>query len=126
MSIAVYDREVSFQEIYQSVEKKAYYQKLITLVSIGGILLYFVFSIIQFDLGSISRKWSPERASRLFLDTYSHKDHVVMNWKDTSKISVNFEGDYRYQYPSFPEWLERIGDGKDIAILTFNLSLIHI
>ena len=120
MSIIVDDRGVSFQEIYQSVEKKAYYQKLITLVSIGAILLYFVFSIIQFDLGSISRKWSPERASRLFLDTYAHKDHVVMNWKDTSKISVNFEGDYRYQYPSFPEWLERIGDGKDIAILTFN------
>jgi len=69
-----------------------------TLAMFGLIFIYFTLSFIQFDLGSIARKWDPERASRFILDTYAHKDHVTLRWNKPGEFRIAFEGGYREVY----------------------------
>lgn len=75
-----------------------------TMVAFGLIFIYFVGSFIQFDLGSIARKWSPERASLFMLDTYAHKDHVTYRWNKPGQFRIAFEGGYRQVYKTPPTW----------------------
>lgn len=79
--------------------------------SFAVIVVYLVITTIQFDLASIARKWSPERASIFLLDTYAHKDHVTMRWNSPEKLRVAFEGGYREIYQTWPEWLVQRPDG---------------
>ena len=71
-------------------------QRILTYGVFAVIAAYFVASFIQFDLGSIAKKWSPDRASLFMLDTYAHKDHVTMRWNKPDEIEVRFEGGHRH------------------------------
>ena len=86
------------------IEKTARSRFRWTMVTFGVLLAYFVLSFIQFDLGSIARKWSPERASLFMLDTYAHKDHVTMRWNRPGQFRIAFEGGYREVYKTPPKW----------------------
>ena len=70
------------------------------------ILTYLVFSVIQFDVANITRKWNSDRASMFILDIYAHKDHVTMKWQEPDEVVASFEGGYRYVYDTVP-WLDR-------------------
>ena len=70
------------------------------------ILTYLVFSVIQFDVANITRKWNSDRASMFILDIYAHKDHVTMKWQEPDEVVASFEGGYRYVYDTAP-WLDR-------------------
>ncbi|MEO1066131.1 MAG: hypothetical protein AAFW47_02005, partial [Pseudomonadota bacterium] len=74
------------------------------IASFAIIFGYLVFSYFYFDLASAAKKWSPERASLFVLDTYAHKDHVSMRWKEPDKIDVAFEGGFRHKYDPPPAW----------------------
>ena len=80
---------------------------LVTFVIIAG---YFALSFIQFDLGSIARKWNPERAALFILDTYAHKDHVTVRWNKPGQFRIAFEGGYREVYKTHPKWFDKVGD----------------
>ena len=82
-----------------------------TLATFVVILVYFGLSFVQFDLGSIVRKWNPDRASLFLLDTYAHKDHVTMRWNKPGQLRVAFEGGYREVYKTPPAWLSPGADG---------------
>ena len=78
-----------------------------SLFLIGGFLLvaaYFVASFIQFDIAKVIDRWKPDRAAIFVLDSYAHKDHVTMNWKEPEKVEVRFEGGFRFQYDPPPAW----------------------
>ncbi|MCR9256183.1 MAG: phosphonate ABC transporter, permease protein PhnE [Alphaproteobacteria bacterium] len=77
---------------------------MITAGVFASILLYLGLSFVQFDLASIARKWSPERASLFILDTYANKDHVEMRWDKPEEIEISFEGGFRSIYKNAPEW----------------------
>lgn len=79
---------------------------LITFAAFFGVAVYCMFSFIQFDIGDIARKWSPDRAWIFLLDTYAHKDHVTMRWKDPTAVEVAFEGGYRHKYDTPPAWFQ--------------------
>lgn len=84
-----------------------------TMVTFGVIAAYFALSFYQFDLGSIARKWSPERASLFMLDTYAHKDHVTYRWNQPGQFRIAFEGGYREVYKTPPDWFsEDKANGK--------------
>lgn len=67
---------------------------------------YLAFSVWMFDLPSIARKWSPERATMFLLDTYAHKDVVLMEWDRPDDIDVYFEAKI-YEYVKDPDWFTR-------------------
>jgi phosphonate transport system permease protein len=92
------DREIG------AVARRRFYW---TLVTFFVIATYFLLSFIQFDLGGIARKWSPERASLFLLDTYAHKDHVTMRWNKPGEFRIAFEGGYREVYKTPPAWFSK-------------------
>ena len=88
------DFEVSkeFLEVQKKVDAstKRNYRR----VSIGFLIL-FIYSFVtsyQFGLFDIGSRWFSDRVSLMLLDTYANKDHIIMHWDNTSKISVRFEG----------------------------------
>lgn len=78
-----------------------------TMITFTLILVYFILSFIQFDLGSIAQKWNEERAARFILDTYAHKDHVTMRWNKPGEFRIAFEGGYRTIYDPAPNWFTK-------------------
>ena len=90
-----------------------------TLAMFGLIFIYFTLSFIQFDLGSIARKWDPERASRFILDTYAHKDHVTLRWNKPGEFRIAFEGGYREVYQTPPAWFSK-DDATNAGTVSFD------
>lgn len=86
---------------------------------IGAIVLYFVASFIQFDLGSIAQRWSPQRAAILVLDTYAYKDHVEMRWDEPGAFEVSFEGGFRTVYETAPDWFD-VNPVTNVATVAFD------
>jgi phosphonate transport system permease protein len=70
------------------------------------VISYLAFSVWMFDLPSVARKWSPERATMFMLDTYAHKDVVLMEWDRADDIDVYFEAKV-YEYEKDPDWFSR-------------------
>ena len=71
----------------------ARYRKILAAV-FAVVVGYLAFSVWMFDLPSVARKWSPERATMFMLDTYAHKDVVMMEWDRADDIDVYFENRY--------------------------------
>lgn len=101
----------------ENVNRAAKRHVISTICVAGGILLYLVFSVIQFDIANVTRKWNADRGSMFLLDTYAHKDHVTMKWQEPEKVVASFEGGYRYIYDTAP-WLDR-DYGKGGTAVTF-------
>ena len=83
----------------------ARYRKILATVFVV-VVGYLAFSVWMFDLPSVARKWSPERATMFMLDTYAHKDVVMMEWDRADDIDVYFEAKI-YEYEKDPEWFSR-------------------
>lgn len=108
------DFEVSneFLEVQKKVDTstKRNYRR----VSIGFLILFiycFVTSY-QFGLFDIGSRWFSDRVSLMLLDTYANKDHIIMHWDNTSKISVRFEGSKKMTYDPQPDFLIYNNDGN--------------
>ncbi len=99
------------QQIELLADQAASRHRRWTLLTLGIIAIYLIFSFFQFDLANISRKWNPDRASLFLLDTYAHKDHVTMRWKSPDKIVAAFEGGHRHRYDPYPAWMQKLVDG---------------
>ncbi len=94
------------QNMLLEADASAKRHRRLTLFAIGSVAAYLGLSFIQFDVASVVRKWSPDRASMFVLDTYAHKDHITMKWSDPGNVVASFEGGYRYIYDTAP-WLIR-------------------
>ena len=53
-----------------NLDASRYRRILVTVVAL--VVGYLAFSVWMFDLPSVARKWSPERATMFMLDTYAH------------------------------------------------------
>ncbi|MEM8688439.1 MAG: hypothetical protein AAGF81_13990, partial [Pseudomonadota bacterium] len=95
----------------EAIEAHATRQSRLMFGGMALIALYLIASFIQFDIGSIVQKWNPTRASMFVLDTYAHKDHVTMKWKEPGKVEASFEGGWRHVYQTPPSWLVPGADG---------------
>lgn len=98
---------VTFDAHFDEVNRAFKRKMKITIGAIALIFLYFTGSVIQFELFNIGNKWNPDRANMFLLDTYAHKDHVTMKWKNPGVVEAAFEGGYRHVYDPLPEWMER-------------------
>lgn len=101
------------------IEGRARRQRLWTLAAFTIVAAYMAASFIQFDLGSIARKWNPDRASLFILDTYAHKDHVTMRWSKPDEVTVSFEGDHRRHFDPPPAWFARDA-ASDAKVVSFD------
>ena len=87
-----------------NLDASRYRRILVTVVAV--VVGYLAFSVWMFDLPSVARKWSPERATMFMLDTYAHKDVVLMEWDRADDIDVYFEAKI-YEYEKDPVWFSR-------------------
>ena len=111
-------KTMSEQVTFDAVEKEYKKHFLYTFVTIACVVIYFIFSTVQFNIISSFDRWNSERGSLFMLDMYAHKDHVSMKWGKPEETTVKFEGGYRYDYfnpdHSFggkilpPEWFQKI------------------
>ena len=102
---------------FDAVEKEYKKHSLYTFATIACIIVYFIFSTVQFNIIPSFDRWNGERGSLFMLDMYAHKDHVSMKWGKPEETTVKFEGGYRYDYfnpdHSFggkispPEWFSK-------------------
>ena len=108
--------DVISSEIYLKVN--ANHKKHVKSLIIAGVVfsLYIVATFLHFDLANIAKKWNSDRAAMFILDTYAHKDHITMKWKNPEKIDVRFEGGYRHVYKKDPEWLSRNTTSKSTVV----------
>lgn len=91
---------------------------IITIGALLAALAYFAASFVSFDIASIAKRWSPDRALLFMLDTYAYKDHVEMKWDEPGVFEVSFEGGYRNIYETPPEWVT-IDPAADTADVSF-------
>ena len=91
-------RTMSEQVTFDAVEKEYKKHSLYTFVTIACVVIYFIFSTVQFNIISSFDRWNGERGSLFMLDMYAHKDHVSMKWEKPEETTVKFEGGYRYDY----------------------------
>ncbi len=103
--------DVALTQIQVSVDREAKRYRLWFAAACAVIIGYLAFSWVQFDIGSVADKWRPDRAALFVLDTYAHKDHVTMRWKDPTEIRIAFEGGRREVYDPKPDWFVEAGDG---------------
>ena len=108
----------TMSEKRDAVEAHATRQNRLMFGGMALIAIYFIASFIQFDIGSIAQKWNPTRASLFVLDTYAHKDHISMKWKEPGNVEASFEGGWRHVYKTPPPWLQQGADGAQTV--TFN------
>lgn len=87
-----------------NAEASRYRRMLATVFAV--IAAYLAFSVVMFDIPSIAKKWSPERATMFMLDTYAYKDVVLMEWDRSDDIDVYFEAK-TYEYTKDPDWFMR-------------------
>jgi len=97
--------------VCEDIERAARKRKIWLIIAFAVVAVYGVISFIQFDLGSVARKWNPDRASLFILDTYAHKDHVSMDWDEPGQVRIAFEGGHRHVYEPKPDWYLPADDG---------------
>lgn len=108
----------------QRIDRSAKVTQLAIVASCLAIIAYSFYAWHLFELGNIPQKLNPERASLFLLDTYAHKDHVTMRWKEPDKIKVSFEGE-RLVYNNDPTWLERKDQSTIISFQNGGLITIQ-
>lgn len=114
MSAAV----ATMESLRAASDRDARRHRILTFGVFAIVAVYFAASFVQFDLGSIAKKWNPDRASLFLLDTYAHKDHVSMRWNKPEEIDVRFEGGHRHAYDPPPAWFT--GDAANGARVAFD------
>lgn len=105
----------ALDEVRNDVDQAAKRHRLWFFAGLAVILTYLAFSWVQFDLGSLRKNWKPERAALFVLDTYAHKDHVVMRWKTSDEVDIRFEGGHRHVYDPAPDWFQVEGEARTIS-----------
>ena len=100
------------EQLTETADRTARRRMVFTVLALISVGIYLVLSFIQFDLGAAARRWNTERASLFLLDTYAHKDHVTMRWRQPDKVIVAFEGGYNTRYKTPPDWYEDAGTGS--------------
>ncbi|MEM9100310.1 MAG: phosphonate ABC transporter, permease protein PhnE [Pseudomonadota bacterium] len=96
-------------------DAKARKVRLTTIGFFAITVIYFIGSFIQFELFRVVERWNPDRASLFVLDTYAHKDHVTMRWKEPGEIRIAFEGGHRHVYDPPPAWFTETDDGGHVV-----------
>lgn len=114
MSAAV----AAMESLRAASDRDARRHRILTFGVLAVVAVYFAASFVQFDLGSIAKKWNPDRASLFLLDTYAHKDHVSMRWNKPEEIDIRFEGGHRHAYDPPPAWFT--GDAATGARVAFD------
>ena len=109
------DTHIAVAQIQADVERAAGRYRLWFFTAAAVIAGYLAFCWVQFDIGSVTDKWRPDRAALFVLDTYAHKDHVTMRWKDPTEIRIAFEGGHREVYDPKPDWFVDTGDGGRVV-----------
>ena len=109
--------QTAYEAIQTDSDKAAGRQRLFFLGVMAVILAYLAFSWVQFDIGSLKKKWKPERAALFVLDTYAHKNHVTTRWASPDEVVIAFEGGHRHVYDPKPDWYA--DNGADGRVVTF-------
>ena len=78
----------------------------------GG--LYTVNQELSIDVIGAIERMNPERAALYMLDTYAHKDHVVMRWEEPDLVEVSLEGSFQrvYDETNMPAWFSDDGETR--------------
>ncbi|MEO0993539.1 MAG: phosphonate ABC transporter, permease protein PhnE [Pseudomonadota bacterium] len=111
MTVTTLEVPRSFDDKLAEVDRAAGRNRVWTFGFIGLVILYFAGSWIQFDLGSVINRWNSDRAALFVLDTYAHKDHISMRWKEPEEVVVAFEGGHRNVYDPHPDWMRQTDEG---------------
>ena len=109
--------QTAYKAIQTDIDKAAGRQRLFFWGVMAVILAYLAFSWVQFDIGSLKKKWKPERAALFVLDTYANKDHVTTGWAAPDEVVISFEGGHRHVYDPKPDWYT--DNGADGRVVTF-------
>jgi len=109
--------QAAYEAIQTDIDKAAGRHRLLFWGVMAVIMAYLAFSWVQFDIGSLAKKWKPERAALFVLDTYAHKDHVTTRWASLDKVVISFEGGHRHIYDPKPDWYA--DNGADGRVVTF-------
>ena len=92
-------------------DAKARKNRIYTIGFFAVVAIYFFASFIQFELFRVVERWNPDRGALFVLDTYAHKDHVTMRWKEPGEFRIAFEGGHRHVYNPPPAWFTTTNDG---------------
>jgi len=69
-----------------------------------GLIGYFAYIWVAFDISGAFARASMDRASLLALDSYAYKHHVELSLR-TGEVMVNLEGNRRAAFDEFPDWV---------------------
>jgi len=61
--------QAAYEAIQTDIDKAAGRHRLLFWGVMAVIMAYLAFSWVQFDIGSLAKKWKPERAALFVLDT---------------------------------------------------------
>ena len=85
----------------------------------GGVFerIYNVNQELSIDIFGAIERMNPERAALYMLDTYAHKDHVVMRWEEPELVEVSLEGSFQrvYDETNMPDWFTDDGETRTVA-----------
>ncbi|MEM9045011.1 MAG: phosphonate ABC transporter, permease protein PhnE [Pseudomonadota bacterium] len=96
-------------------DARARKNRIYTIGFFAVVVIYFFASFVQFELFRVVERWNPDRAALFVLDTYAHKDHITMRWKEPEEIRVAFEGGHRHVYDPLPAWFTYTDDGGQVV-----------
>ncbi len=100
---------------HQDVFSRVRRGRLIAAGAFALTVVYIIFSLFQFDLPGVARRWDPMRAAMFTVDLYAHKDHIMYEWEGDGNITVAFEGGYRHVYDEKPIWMSATADGGTVV-----------
>ena len=92
---------------------------LLSFAALAGVVIYFIYIAIVFDVLSLSQRANWTNARTLVADSYSYKTHITKSNRGAEGITAAIEGEKKGRYPDgvLPEWAVNDVVGKaDITL----------
>ena len=91
---------------------------LLSFAALAGVVIYFIYIAIVFDVLSLSQRANWTNARTLVADSYSYKTHITKSNRGAEGITAAIEGEKKGRYPDgvLPEWAVKYPiDSEEIA-----------
>lgn len=80
-------------------------RQAVALAVVAALIGYFSYLYAAFDVAGVIEKARADRLALLTLDTYAHKIHVEVDFRQPKEISASLEGSRREAYETPPAWV---------------------